>query len=78
MPLYYFDTIAASGLIRDTIGVNYPDDGTARREAIAALPNIAADELPDGDHRIFSVIVRDADQRTIYIADLTLTGRWLR
>ncbi|MFC0408290.1 DUF6894 family protein [Roseomonas elaeocarpi] len=78
MPLYYFDTIAGSGLIRDAIGMDYPDDGTARREAIAALPNIAADELPDGDLRIFSVIVRNDKERAIFIADLTLTGRWLR
>ncbi|MFC0407720.1 DUF6894 family protein [Roseomonas elaeocarpi] len=78
MPLYYFDTIAGSGLIRDNTGMEWPDDATARREGIASLPHLAKDELPDGDLRTFSVIVRNAQDRAIFIADLTLTGRWLR
>ena len=78
MPLYFFDTADGGGLTRDTDGIELPDDEAARRYGISALPDMAHDVLPDGGNlHSFTVVVRDTTRRAIFIADLTLAGRWL-
>jgi hypothetical protein len=58
-------------------GVEIDDMQLVRDEAIGALPDMAQAELPDGDHHIFSVRVRDEKDVVIFEATLTLDARWL-
>ncbi len=73
MPLYFIDTSDQNRTFHDETGLQFPDLGSAKRAAIAALPDMARDELPDGDHRVFSTTVRDAEGRTLVEASLTLS-----
>ena len=76
MPRYYFD-IHSDDVARDNHGVEMPDAAAARLEAISALPEIAADEIPkDGDRQLYAVVVRDEQGHTIYTATLTFSGLW--
>lgn len=77
MPRYYFDTISGDGFTSDNVGLDLPDDAAAREAAVKALPDIARDEFPAGDHRSFKVIVRNSDT-PIYAAELTFQGKSLR
>lgn len=49
---------------------------TARRMALSALPDMAKDNMPDGDRRTFKAIVRDDNGQEIYTATFTLVGKW--
>ena len=44
--------------MKDTEGLDFVDCEAMRRAAIAELPDIARNELPDGDEREFVVAVR--------------------
>ena len=76
MPRYYFDITDADHTTRDEHGHDLADDGEARDQAVAVLPDIARDELPDGDQHEFRVTVRNGDGAVVYEASLTLHGRW--
>ena len=78
MPRYFFDTDDGDRPSEDDIGLELPDHEAARRAGIAALPDMARDELPNGDHRDFSVRVRDDAGNMIYSACLALNGGWHR
>jgi hypothetical protein len=45
----------------------------AQQAAVAALPEVARDALPDGTRRAFVVEVRDASGRKVIRATLALT-----
>lgn len=77
MPLFYFDISDGERLVRDEEGTELADDQAARNEAIGVLPDIARDELPDGDRREFSSEVRDASGKVIFRATLSLVARWV-
>ena len=62
----------------DTKGLLLIDDEDARRNALAALPDMAWVIIPDGDHRTFSVCVKDEDGRVVYKASLVLHGEWVQ
>lgn len=49
----------------------------ARAAAIAALPDIARDVLPDGDRRDFVSSVRDEAGEVIFTATLSLVAQWV-
>ena len=77
MARYYFD-IHDSGAFFDDIGSELPDLLSVRKEALAALPAIAAEQIPLGeDRRHFTVLVKDENATPIYSATLTFTGIWL-
>ena len=76
VPRYFFDTDDGDQRSEDEQGLEFADDEAARREAIAALPEMARDKLPNGDHRDFSVRVRDEAGNVIYTACLALNGEW--
>jgi hypothetical protein len=79
MPRYFFDVDDGEGAFRDTTGTSIKSLEAVRAEAIALLPNIARDELPDGrDDRRFAVRVRDRQGHYIFEASLTLAARWLK
>ena len=72
MPRFYIDTSDQSVFCRDDQGKEYPDLDAARSAAVTVLPDMARDELPDGDARTFLAIVRDADGRLLLQAGLSL------
>lgn len=76
MPRYFFDTDDGDRRAEDRDGVELPDHEAARRLAQAALPDMAHDKLPDGDHRDFTVRVRDEGGTVLYSACLALNGEW--
>ncbi len=77
MPRYFFDICNNEKQVRDDSGTLLSDVHEARRAAIGILPNIARDELPDGDQHILSAIVRDEAGNIILRATLTLAAEWL-
>ena len=76
MPIFYFDIYDNGQLSRDDHGFDLETVGEARAQAIALLPNLARDELPDGEHHSFVCVVRDAGDAPLYRASLTFEGRW--
>ena len=73
MPRFYIDTTDGDLLVRDDVGHDYSDLHAAKQAAVAALPDIAREELPDGDDRIFTAIVRDEAGVARVQASLKLT-----
>jgi hypothetical protein len=59
MPRYYFDVRDGEKLTTDGEGLEMEGFDAARNEAVRSLPELAKDELPDGDSREFEVVVRD-------------------
>lgn len=76
MPRFYFDTHDGDRTVIDDEGLELAGNAAARETALATLPQMADDKLPDGDQRHFNVKVRDAAGDDVYDADLTLNGRW--
>ena len=78
-PLYFIDTSDPDVFCRDDEGREYENIDAAKAAAVTVLPDIARDELPDGDARTFLAIVRDADGKAILQAGLSLhVTRWCR
>ncbi len=78
MPRYYFPTNDGDHRHLDDIGQNLSGPAAARLMALDALPDMARDTMPDGDHRVLSVEVRDEEEDLIYHATLTLRGEWIK
>ena len=76
MPKFFFDVLDG-GLTTDEVGTDLPDFSAARDQAVAVLPNIARDELPDGDERVFQVTIRDGGGKPMFKATLSLCCRML-
>ena len=77
MPLYYFDVADNGALVTDDFGVELDDLYEAREQAIALLPDMARNEMPDGDRHEFSAVVRCSGGRVRYEAKLVFEGRWI-
>lgn len=76
MPRYFFETNDGDVICRDDEGQDLPDAEAARKAALEALPDMARDRIPDGDHRVFVTTVRDERGATVYVATLLLKGEW--
>jgi hypothetical protein len=76
MPRYFIDSFDGDTCFIDSEGMDFADDAAARYHALDALPDMARDEVPDGDRRRFVVSVRDQAGEVIYSASLTLEGGW--
>jgi hypothetical protein len=74
---FYFDSFDGDRLIVDQEGLEFSSTSLMRDAAIAALPDMARDERPDGDRRLFWIHVRDAQGARILEATLTLDARWI-
>ena len=74
MPLYFFDVVDNGVVSRDEFGVELTGFDEARGEAIVLLPDIARDELPDGERHVFACWVRDERDRVVYRGTLTYQG----
>ena len=76
MPRYFIDTDDGDMEARDDEGRDFASPQAARVAALKGLPDMARDEIPDGDNRTFTVSVREEGGREIYQATLTLKGGW--
>jgi hypothetical protein len=72
-PRYFFDVSDGDRLTVDDEGLEMDDLHGAQQAAVAALPQVARDALPDGTRRDFVVEVRDASGRKVIRATLALT-----
>jgi hypothetical protein len=79
MPLYFFDFNDDDELgprAPHAMGTDLPSLASVPGEAVAVLANIAKDRLPGGNHRVFSVSVRNEEGLVIFTASLTLESGW--
>jgi len=77
MPRFYFDIDDGERLTTDAEGVVCRDLGSVRDSAISILPDVAREELPDGDRRVFVCKARDEGGAVVFIATLTLIAEWI-
>lgn len=78
MPRFYFDVFDGTRTTTDQDGIVVADIGEVSALAVEALPEIARDQLPNGDHLSFAVTVRTEDGTPIFKATLSLSSEWLR
>ena len=76
MTHFFFDIDDGENHVTDSHGLDLADKEAARREAISILPDVAREELPDGDRRTFICKVRDETDKVIFIATLSLVAGW--
>ena len=74
MPRYYFDVTNVRGLHRDDVGDDLDGFDEAREQCQGLLPDIAREELPDGDLHTITCEVRDETGRVVYRGRLTYEG----
>lgn len=77
MPRYFFESYDGERVTPDPDGLLMADLGTARAEAVKALPEMARDVLPDGQDRTVSIVIHAEDGRALFRASLTLRCEWL-
>ncbi len=77
MPRFFIDTSDQEHFVRDETGHDFEDVEAAKAAAVDALPDMARDELPDGDARTFLAIVRGQDGGPLLQASLTLQVTFL-
>ena len=77
MARFFFDIDDGHVQSRDGEGLELADAAEARKAGIAILPDIAREELPDGDRRVFICQVRDESGTVIFIATLSLVAEWV-
>ena len=71
MPLFFFDTRDDAELIRDDMGLEFPDLETVRAQAAKSLAELAVDVLPCSTERCLGVDVRDGSDRAVLTTELT-------
>ena len=76
MPRYFID-ISNGGLTRDDVGPDFPNAHAARDAAIKVLPDVAQEEIGEGQSREVLVLMRDEVGRALFTASLTLSAKWL-
>ena len=77
MPRFYIDTSDQERFVRDQEGYEFADVQAAKNAAVDALPDMARDELPDGDNRTFTAVVRDDQDRTLVQATMSFSVTWM-
>lgn len=76
MARFFIDTHDGDDEHVDTDGYDLESPEAARRAALRGLAEAIDDTLPDGDHREFSVQVRDEAGHLVYRATMKLEGVW--
>ena len=77
MPRFFFDINDGDRETPDREGTVLADAKAARDAAIAILPDLAREELPDGDRRVFVCKLRDEAGTVLFIATLSLVAEWV-
>lgn len=77
MPRYFFDIDDGESRTRDSYGLELPDLAEVRNKAISILPDVAREELPDGDRRVFVCQARDEGGTVVFMATLSLVAEWI-
>lgn len=77
MPKYFIDFQDGELVHPDEEGSDLPGFEDARIEAIALLPHMAKQKLPDGEYREFIATVRDEGGIALYRASLTFREKRL-
>ena len=77
MPRFFIDFQDGDTLHSDDEGSSLLAFEQARDEAVGLLPQIARDQLPDGEYREFVATVRDKNGVALYRASLTFRGEHL-
>jgi len=72
VPRYFFDTYDGYRFLPDEEGQELESIEAAKAEAQRAVPEMAKDELPDGDQRTFVVSVRDDAGQVVLRVALSL------
>ncbi len=72
MPRYFFDTYDGELFAPDNQGQELEDLEAAKAVAQEELPQMAWDQLPDGNQRTFIVSVRDEAGQVVLRAALSL------
>jgi len=75
MPRYFFDFRDNETDARDEVGLMFENLKEARDAAIKLLPDVAHEELPNGDQHVFSVRIRDEAGRYLFFATLSLIAQ---
>jgi hypothetical protein len=78
MPRYFFVVFDGDEISRDDVGIDLDHEEMAAEHAVAALPDVAHDELPDGMERDFWGKVRPESGDYIFAADLKFKADWLK
>lgn len=76
MPRYFVDSSDGLTAYVDRDGFIARDKLAARKTALAGLPDMARDAVPDKDSQRFVIRLRDSKGEVIYSATLTLAGAW--
>lgn len=74
MPRFFFDVRDAKGFHRDETGDDFASFEEARDQAQSLLPDIAREELPDGELHQITCEVRDNTGRVVNRGKLTFEG----
>ena len=78
MAKYYFDIHDGDHDAKDDEGTDFPDLEAMRKSALALLPDIAREVMPnDGNRRDVIVDVRDSNGMVVFTATLSLIARWV-
>jgi hypothetical protein len=77
MPLFFFDVQDGGTTYTDEFGVELDTVDEAAGQALALLPDLARDRVPDGPPHDFAVTVRDAGGAVVHRASLLLRGGWV-
>ena len=86
MPRYYFETHDGATIHDDCEGLELADKATAGLEALRVLSDMVRDvvrdtpgvPVPGDDRRVLSSVVRNEGGHVVYVAALTLEGKWVR
>lgn len=74
MARYYFDIQDSNGFHSDDIGDEFSTFEEAREQAQSLLPDIAREELPDGEAHTITCEVRDETGQIVYRGKLIYEG----
>jgi hypothetical protein len=77
MPRYFFDIDDGERRSLDEDGLEFASPWEARANAIAVLPDIAREVMPDGDRRDLVSSVRNEGGDVLFTAKLSLVAEWL-
>lgn len=77
MPRFFFDIDDGERRTTDSEGLELADLSAARDTAVSILPDLAREELPDGDRRVFVCQVRDDKGTVLFVATLSLVAEWV-